>query len=69
MAAVNAGTARIIVPGGQGLADGGRAGASAARATAGGVDTLLNVENVNLIEGTPRDLANELAIKLRTGSF
>jgi phage-related minor tail protein len=35
----------------------------------GGVGTLLNVENVNLVEGTPRDLANELAIKLRTGSL
>ena len=68
MSAVNAGTARIITPG-AGYAAGGPIGgsASAADALAGGIGTLLHADEIHIIEGTPRDLANELAIRLRTG--
>lgn len=33
---------------------------------AGGIDKLLNVETLNLLEGTPTDLSRELALELRT---
>lgn len=34
-----------------------------------GSGPLLNVENLHLVEGTPRDVANELAVTLRTGGI
>lgn len=67
MAAINAGTALVAVPG-RGLAGGGPVTQTGATAVLDrGVDRpWVHADTINIIDGTPSDVAQQLAYKLRT---